>query len=129
MEAAQQAEAGKLCPGDVVITQVRQKDGDAKHRPALVVAAPGSTDGRAVVRLAYGTSQRTAFASETELLVSRTVHGTAFLATGLMKDTKFVLRDFVNVPQHACRRIGKIPKSLSGDLLDAARAAYKAGFL
>jgi mRNA-degrading endonuclease toxin of MazEF toxin-antitoxin module len=118
--------------GDIVLARFDnwvdvEKNGEWKFRPALVVHVYIGANGDTMVRVAKGTSN-IGRVRETEFVIART-DASAFDASGLLKDTKFVLNDFVRVPEAGCKRIGVVAHSLTQRLVRAAGAAHKAGFL
>ncbi len=69
-----------------------------KPWPALVLAVFDDESGHFNVRVAYGTSQKTDRLYKGEFLVARPSHPAAYEAAGLSYDTKFNLRQQVDLP-------------------------------
>src|SRR5258706_13089836 len=68
-----------------------------KPRPALVIRAEVRSDG-VNVRVAYGTSQRVDQLVSGEFSITRNFHPQAYLLAGLAEDTKFNLREALELP-------------------------------
>jgi hypothetical protein len=69
-----------------------------KPRPALILAVLDEDEPRFVVRIAYGTSQKTSSLFRGEFLISRTLHPAAYRAAGLSYDTKFDFNQILDLP-------------------------------
>ncbi len=69
-----------------------------KPRPALVLAVFDDDAPEFTVRVAYGTSQRTTTLRRGEFSILRDRSPVAFQAAGLSYDTKFDLRQAVDLP-------------------------------
>jgi hypothetical protein len=69
-----------------------------KPRPALVLAVFDDEAPEFTVRVAYGTSQRTTTLHRGEFSILRDRNPVAFQAAGLSFDTKFDLRQAVDLP-------------------------------
>ena len=69
-----------------------------KPRPALVLAVFDDDAPEFTVRVAYGTSQRTTTLHRGEFSILRDRSPVAFQAAGLSYDTKFDLRQAVDLP-------------------------------
>ena len=69
-----------------------------KPRPALVLAVFDDDTPEFTVRVAYGTSQRTTTLHRGEFSILRDRNPVAFQAAGLSYDTKFDLRQAVDLP-------------------------------
>jgi hypothetical protein len=69
-----------------------------KRRPALVLAVFDDDAPEFTVRVAYGTSQRTTTLHRGEFSILRDRNPVAFQAAGLSYDTKFDLRQAVDLP-------------------------------
>lgn len=69
-----------------------------KPRPALVLAVFDDDAPEFTVRVAYGTSQRTTTLHRGEFSILRDRNPVAFQAAGLSYDTKFDLRQAVDLP-------------------------------
>jgi hypothetical protein len=125
-------------PGDIVWCRFPQRSVPGpgpKPRPALVLAVGDDENGNPVVRVAYGTSQKTdqLYAGEFAILPNLT---DAFEASGLSYPTKFDLNAtfeldyndiWFGVPPHAPH--GQIPKLgiLHPSLIRRAATAARAG--
>ena len=81
-----------------------------KPRPALIVATKEDDDGLVFVSVAYGTSQKTNRLYTGEFRIGKIEHPAAYASAGLSFDTKFDLRnvlelpfndDYFSVPPHA----------------------------
>ena len=107
-----------------------------KPRPALVISTQLDDEGLVFVQVAYGTSQKTNRLYSGEFRISKIEHPAAYQSAGLSYDTKFDLRqvlelpfnsDYFSVPPHAPH--GQNPKlgSLHPSLVRVAAAAYTAG--
>ena len=73
----------------------------AKPRPALVITVLDDQAPHFHVRVAYGTSQRTTELRRGEFVVQRTASFAAFEAAGLSFDTKFDLKQIIDLPYTA----------------------------
>lgn len=69
-----------------------------KPRPALVLTVFDDDDPEFVVRVVYGTSQRTAELHRGEFAMLRARNPAAYEAAGLSYDTKFNLKQFIDLP-------------------------------
>ena len=69
-----------------------------KPRPALVLAIFDDDAPRFVVRVAYGTSQRTTALLRGEFAILRERNPVAYAAAGLSYDTKFDMRQTLDLP-------------------------------
>ncbi len=107
----------------------------AKPRPALVLAVFDDDEAGFVVRLAYGTSQRTTTLYSGEFSILRARHPVAFEVAGLSHDTKFNLKQALDLPYTAewfsvppSAPHGQCPKlgTLHPSLVRAVQAAFKA---
>ena len=107
-----------------------------KPRPALILAVFDDDAPNFNVRVAYGTSQRTTSLFRGEFAILRSSNPAAFDAAGLSFDTKFDLRqaldlpycaDWFSVPPSAPH--GQTPKlgTLHPSLVRAVQAAFRAG--
>ncbi len=106
-----------------------------KARPALVIAVFDDDEAIFVVRVAYGTSQRTTTLYSGEFSILRTRHAAAFEAAGLSHDTKFNLKQALDLPYTdawfsvpPAAPHGQSPKlgTLHPSLVRAVQAAFKA---
>ena len=106
-----------------------------KPRPALVLAVFDDDAPQFHVKVAYGKSQRTTTLYKGEFAILRQQHGAAFEAAGLSFDTKFDVKqaldlpystDWFSVPPAAPH--GQTPRlgTLHPSMVRAARAAYQA---
>lgn len=87
-------------PGDIVWCRFPQRPRDVpgpKPRPALVLAVTEHEDG-IVVTVAYGTSQRMQQLVSGEFAIRKAEHKAAYDLAGLSYDTKFDLRNRVDLP-------------------------------
>jgi len=69
-----------------------------KPRPALILAVFDDDAPRFVVRVAYGTSQRTTQLYRGEFTILRSQNPVAYEAAGLSYDTKFDLKQLIDLP-------------------------------
>lgn len=106
-----------------------------KPRPGLLVVVKEDDEGRIFVGVAYGTSQKTHRLYRGEFRITRDEHPVAYASAGLSLDTKFDLRNvlelpydsqYFSVPPHAPH--GHNPKlgSLHPSMVRIAGAAYAA---
>ncbi len=106
-----------------------------KPRPALVLAVFDDDAPRFTVRVGYGTSRRTTTLFRGEFSILRDRHPAAYASAGLSYDTKFDLRqaldlpyttDWFSVPPGAPH--GQTPKlgTLHPSLVRAVEAAFRA---
>ena len=88
-----------------------------KPRPGLIIATMQDDEGKVVVSIAYGTSQKTDRLYGGEFRISKVEHSAAYAGAGLSYDTKFDLRNvleqpfndaYFSVPPRA--PLGQIPK-------------------
>ena len=99
-------------PGDVVWCHfpfLPATEPGPKPRPALAVAVLVLDDG-VVVKVAYGTSQRTSSLRAGEFLISKDKHPVAFKQAGLAFDTKFDLNRVIELPWS--ERYFKVPSTI-----------------
>jgi len=105
-----------------------------KPRPALIIAVFDSEPGKFDVRVVYGTSKRTTTLHRGEFAILRERNPVAFEVSGLSYDTKFNLRQMLdlpysmqwfsvppNAPHGQCPKLGILHPSLMRTL----EAAYK----
>jgi hypothetical protein len=106
-----------------------------KPRPALILAVFDDDAPRFVVRVAYGTSQRTSTLHRGEFVILRAGNPVGYQAAGLSYDTKFDLRQMVDLPYTTewftvppSAPHGQTPKlgTLHPSLVRALQAAYRA---
>ena len=106
-----------------------------KPRPALVLAVFDDDAPEFTVRVAYGTSQRTTTLHRGEFSILRDRNPVAFQAAGLSYDTKFDLRQAVDLPYTTdwfsvppAARHGQNPRlgTLHPSLVRAVEAAFRA---
>jgi hypothetical protein len=106
-----------------------------KPRPALIVATKEDDDGLVFVSVAYGTSQKTNRLYTGEFRIGKIEHPAAYASAGLSFDTKFDLRnvlelpfndDYFSVPPHA--PYGQNPKlgTLHPSMVRVASTAFSA---
>jgi hypothetical protein len=106
-----------------------------KPRPALILVVFDDDAPMFTVRVAYGTSQRTTSLHAGEFAILRGLNATAYVAAGLSFDTKFNLKqaldlpythDWFSVPPAAPH--GQTPKlgTLHPSLVRAVQAAHRA---
>ncbi len=69
-----------------------------KPRPALILTVFDDDDPQFVVRVVYGTSQRTTELHRGEFAIVRAKNQVAFEGAGLSYDTKFDMRQAVDLP-------------------------------
>jgi hypothetical protein len=124
-------------PGDIVwcrFPNLPRRSPGPKPRPALVCEVIEREDGVAVT-VAYGSSQGLQRLHSGEFVITRQGNPAAYASAGLSFDTKFDLRqsvelpwneDFFAVPPHAPH--GQHPKlgSLHASMMRAAQAAFRA---
>lgn len=124
-------------PGDIVWCHFPQRPRDLpgpKPRPALVIAVMSYEDGLSV-QVAYGTSQKIDRLHAGEFAIIRAQNKTAYEVAGLSYDTKFDLRNLVELPWNDCffsvppnaphgqtPRLGSLHASMARALNAAARA-------
>ncbi len=109
-----------------------------KPRPALILAVFDDEAPRFEVRVVYGTSQRTTMLYRGEFSILRARNAAAFSAAGLSYDTKFDLKQSIDLPyttdwfsvppaapQGHTPRLGVLHPSLVRALQAAFRAATK----
>ena len=123
-------------PGDIVwchFPMLPRRNPGPKPRPALVCDVTEREEG-VTVTVAYGTSQGLQRLHKGEFAITKQVNPAAYSSAGLSFDTKFNLRqlvelpwneDFFAVPARAPR--GQHPKlgSLHASMMSAAHAAYQ----
>jgi hypothetical protein len=106
-----------------------------KPRPGLIVSTQEDEEGRIFVSVAYGTSQKTNRLYSGEFRITRGEHPAAYTSAGLSFDTKFDLRNvlelpfndvYFSVPPHAPH--GQIPRlgTLHPSMVRIAAAAFAA---
>ena len=106
-----------------------------KPRPALIVVVFDDDAPQFEVRVAYGTSQRPTTLHRGEFSILRNRNRAAFEAAGLSYDTKFDLKQMVDLP-YTCEWFsvpptaphGQTPKlgTLHPSLVRAVEAAFRA---
>ena len=87
-------------PGDIVWCRFPQRPRDIpgpKPRPALVISVTEYADGLTAT-VAYGTSKKLDRMVSGEFAIRRMADQTAYAMAGLSFDTKFSLRDIVELP-------------------------------
>lgn len=106
-----------------------------KPRPALVLAVFDDEAPHFSVRVAYGTSQKTDRLYKGEFLIARSPHPAAYEAAGLSYDTKFNLRQRIDLPYSSewfsvppAAAHGQVPRlgTLHPSLVRIAAAALQA---
>ena len=106
-----------------------------KPRPALILEVFDDDAPRFFVRVAYGTSQRTTSLRRGEFSIERSRNPAAFEAAGLSYDTKFDLKQVLELPFSTewfsvppAAPHGQAPKlgTLHPSLVRAVQAAYQA---
>jgi hypothetical protein len=106
-----------------------------KPRPALVLAVYDDDAPQFTVRVAYGTSQRATSLLRGEFSILRDRNSAAYTAAGLSYDTKFDLRQALDMPYSSeCFSVppgaphGQTPKlgTLHPSLVRAVEAAFRA---
>ena len=104
-----------------------------KPRPGLIVSTKEDDEGLIFVSVAYGTSQKTNRLFSGEFRITKIEHPVAYNSAGLSYDTKFVLRNtlelpfnevYFSVPPNAPH--GQIPKlgTLHPSMVRIAAAAF-----
>ena len=105
-----------------------------KPRPGLIVSTKEDDEGMIFVNVAYGTSQKTDRLYDGEFRISKSEHPAAFASAGLSYDTKFDLKNvlelpfndaYFSVPHHAPH--GQIPKlgTLHPSMVQIAATAFR----
>jgi hypothetical protein len=124
-------------PGDIVwchFPYLPDRDPGPKPRPALVCEVTERVDGVSVT-VAYGTSQGLTRLHAGEFAITRQGHPAAYSAAGLSFDTKFDLRQtvelpwgdgFFAVPAHAPHGQRPMLGSLHASMMRAVAAAHQA---
>lgn len=87
-------------PGDIVWCRFPERPRDVpgrKPRPALVITVTEFEDG-IVVTVAYGTTQKTDRLAAGEFAIRKSTNKVAYELAGLSYDTKFDLRNRVELP-------------------------------
>ena len=106
-----------------------------KPRPALILAVFDDDAPQFEVRVAYGTSQRTTTLYRGEFAILRERNAAAFAVAGLSHDTKFDLRQVLDLPYTdewfsvpPAAPHGQTPKlgTLHPSLVRAVQAAFRA---
>lgn len=106
----------------------------AQPRPALILAVFEDDAPEYTVRVVYGTSQRTTTLQSGEFAILRARHAAAYESAGLSYDTKFDLRQALDLPYSSewfsvppAAPFGQIPKLgvLHPSLVRALEAAYR----
>ncbi len=69
-----------------------------KPRPGLIISTKEDDAGAVFVSVAYGTSQKTDRLYSGEFRISRREHPAAYASAGLSYDTKFNLRNVLELP-------------------------------
>lgn len=106
-----------------------------KPRPALILVVFDDDDPHFHVRVAYGTSQRITTLHSGEFSIMRSRNKAAYAAAGLSYDTKFDLKQVIDLPFTTewfsvppAAPHGQTPKlgTLHPSLVPAVQAAYRA---
>ena len=106
-----------------------------KPRPALILTVYDDDAPRFVVRVAYGTSQRTTTLHRGEFAILRERNPAAYPAAGLSYDTKFDLKNALDLPYSTewfsvppAAPHGQVPKlgTLHPSLVRTVQAAFRA---
>ncbi|HMN82284.1 MAG TPA: hypothetical protein PKA20_20505 [Burkholderiaceae bacterium] len=106
-----------------------------KPRPALILAVFDDDAPQFTIRVAHGTSQRTTTLYRGEFAILRVLHPAAYRAAGLSYDTKFNLRQVLDLPYSTewfsvppAAPHGQTPKLgvLHPSLVYAVQAAFRA---
>lgn len=106
-----------------------------KPRPALILTVFDDDAPRFTVRVAYGTSQRTTTLHRGEFAILRDRHPAAYAAAGLSYDTKFDLKQTLELPYSTewfsvppAAPHGQMPKLgvLHPSIVRAVQAAFRA---
>ena len=107
----------------------------SKPRPALILVVFDDDDPQFVVRVAYGTSQRTTALHRGEFAILRDRNPAAYEAAGLSYDTRFDLKQAIDLPYTSewfcvppAAPHGQRPTlgTLHPSLVRAVQAAFKA---
>ena len=69
-----------------------------KPRPGLIVSTKEDDEGKIFVSVAYGTSQKTNRLFSGEFRITKIEHPVAYYSSGLSYDTKFDLRNTLELP-------------------------------
>lgn len=127
---------GEPTAGDVVWCRFPDNiNPKPKPRPALIMEVYDDDAPQFHVNVAYGTSQRTRNLSRGEFAILKSVNHSAYVCAGLSYDTKFDLKQMVDLPYTSewfdvppAAPHGQIPKlgSLHASLFRALEAAYRA---
>ncbi len=72
-----------------------------KPRPGLIVSTQEDDEGRIFIRVAYGTSQKTSRLYSGEFRITKGEHPAAYASAGLSYDTKFDLRNVLELPYNS----------------------------
>lgn len=106
-----------------------------KPRPALILAVYDDDEPQFSVQVAYGTSQKTTTLYKGEFAILREKHRAAYEAANLSYDTKFNLKQVLDLPFSTewfsvppAAPHGQIPKlgTLHPSMVRAVHAAFKA---
>jgi hypothetical protein len=106
-----------------------------KPRPALIIEVYDDDEPEFHVRVAYGTSQRTTALHGGEFSILQARNRTAYDAAGLSFDTKFNLKQVLDLPFNTdwfsvppAAPYGQVPKlgTLHASLVPAVQAAHRA---
>ena len=106
-----------------------------KPRPALILTVYDDDAPRFVVRVAYGTSQRTTTLHRGEFAILRERNPAAYQAAGLSYDNKFDLKNALDLPYSTewfsvppAAPHGQVPKlgTLHPSLVRTVQAAFRA---
>ena len=90
---------GEPTAGDIVLCHFPDNISPRpKPRPALILAVFDDTAPQFEVRVIYGTSQRTTMLRRGEFSILRDRNAAAFDAAGLSYDTKFDLKQSIDLP-------------------------------
>lgn len=107
----------------------------AKPRPALILVVFDDDAPQFQVQVAYGTSKRTTTLYRGEFSILRAQHRAGYDAAGLSYDTKFDLKQIIDLPYNSkwfsvppAAPHGQIPRlgTLHPSLVPALQAAYRA---
>ena len=100
-----------------------------KPRPALILAVFDDNAPQFDVRVAYGTSQRTTSLHRGEFAILQDRNAAAYTAAGLSYDTKFDLRQVLDLPytSDGARRGSSIPCCQRVSILNAPTDGNRQG--
>jgi hypothetical protein len=127
---------GEPAAGDIVWCHFPDSSPQPKPRPALILTVYDDDAPEFVVRVVYGTSQRTTQLHSGEFAIAQLRNPAAYELAGLSYDTKFNLKQTVDLPftdehfsvppaapQGQCPTLGTLHSTMMQAFLAAWRAA------